>query len=102
MGEEPKPKPKAEQVDLLLELIEEAFEFDLGDPLELEKKILAVAFLLDSCSGGGNKPVNEIIAGGLAELLRNAAKDAAKLRPGAAQASRKTRNSVKRRVSRKI
>jgi hypothetical protein len=81
--QEPNPKPKTEQeIDLEHELVDAAFRAgeEHGSQLEFEKKILAVAFLLENCSGYGNEAVDDIIADGLAVVLRNAAKDAARLR----------------------
>jgi hypothetical protein len=74
------PEKKEREIDLDQELIAEAFELKAGDRLQLEKKILAVSFLLDTCSGEGNEPVDGIIAVGLAAILRGAAADAARLR----------------------
>jgi len=80
MAEQPNPKPERE-IDLEQELIDEAFEIgvELGSPIVLEKKILAVAFLLQACTGYGNESLDGHIADGLAGVLRNAAKDAARL-----------------------
>jgi len=51
---ENEPKAKAErEIDLEQEVLDEAFQSTPGDRLELEKKILSTAFLLDSCTNDG-------------------------------------------------
>jgi hypothetical protein len=81
LEEEPKSKPNAEkEIDLEQEVLDEAFQSMPGDRLDLEKKILSIAFLLESCTGEGMKPLDGIAAVGFAEILRGAAKDAARLR----------------------
>jgi hypothetical protein len=79
MAEQPNPKPERE-IDIERELVYEAFDIVPGGRLELEKKILAVAFLLESCCEEGNADLNASIALGLSEVLRLIAKDAALLR----------------------
>jgi len=72
-----KPEP---EIDLDEELVGEAFELKAGDRLQLEKKILSVAFLLEACSRGGNESIDGVIASGFAQILRGAASDVALLR----------------------
>ena len=82
MPDEPEPKPKVErEIDLDEELVAEAFEPKATgiDRLLLEKRILCVAFLLDACAEEGDAIESEV-ACGLAEILRGAAKHAARLR----------------------
>jgi len=81
MENEPKqPGPEAQRdIDIEEDVLNEAFE--AGDErLQLEKTLLATAYLLDSCSGEGAEAVDGAIAIGLAEILRGAAKSAARLR----------------------
>ena len=83
MADEPEkqPTPRAErEIDLDDELVAEAFELSAGDRRALEKKILAVAFLLEACAEEGMRQVDATLACGLAEALRSAAEDAARLR----------------------
>jgi hypothetical protein len=75
MAEQQNPKPERE-IDVERELVHETFQADAGGRLELEKKILAVAFLLDSEDGD----LDRDIAVGLAAILRGAAKEIAMLR----------------------
>lgn len=83
MENEPKGKltPGADgEIDLDHELLEEAFELKADDRLQLEKKILAVAFLLEACSREGNESIDGAAASGFAAVLRQAAEDIARLR----------------------
>lgn len=74
-------KPNAErEIDLYEQLVSDAFQLKAGDRLQLEKKLLAIAFLLDACSGEGSDEIDGIVACGLAAVLRGAAEDAALLR----------------------
>src|SRR5260370_42345408 len=78
---ENEPKAKAErEIDLEQEVLDEAFQFMPGDRLDLEKKILSIAFLLEACTGEGNEPLDGTAACGFGEGLRGAARDAARLR----------------------
>src|SRR2546429_5178759 len=78
--EEKQPAPRAQrEIDIEEDVLNEAFE--AGDErLQLEKTLLATAYLLDSCSGQGSESLDGAIAIGLAEILRGAARDAARLR----------------------
>lgn len=78
MAEQLNPKPQRE-IDLEHELVDEAFQITPGGRLELEKRILAVAYLLESCSEDGNADLNGDVAVGLAQVLRGAAKEMAML-----------------------
>ena len=77
---EPRQKEFIREIDLEKEMLEEAFQSMPGDRLDLEKKILCIAFLLEACTGEGNEPLDGAAACGFAEVLRGAAKDAARLR----------------------
>jgi len=79
MENEPKPKDEPE-IDLDFEMIDEAFLLQADDQRALEKKILSVAYLLEECSKGGYEPIDGVVAQGFAEVLRDAARDAARLR----------------------
>jgi hypothetical protein len=79
MDQEPKPRAESE-IDLDYEMIDETFLLKVDERRALEKKILSVAFLLEECSKGGNEPVDGVVAGGFAEVLRDAARDVARLR----------------------
>ncbi len=79
MEKEPKPRDDRE-IDLDEEVLNEAFQTVPGDRMDLEKKILAIAFLIESSTGGGNKPLEGAAANGFATVLRDCAEDAAKLR----------------------
>ena len=74
------PEKKEREIDLDEELISEAFELKAGDRLQLEKKILCVAFLLEACSEHHGGDIGGATAEGLAQILRGAAADAARLR----------------------
>jgi hypothetical protein len=73
-------KPSAEPpIDLDFEILDEAFLLKACDPRALQKKILSVAFLLEECSKSGNESIDGVVAQGFAEVLRDAARDAARL-----------------------
>lgn len=67
--------------------IEEAFNFyyeaDGIDwkELNLKRAALAVSFLLDFLSDGGNEPVNSLVANGLAAVLKKCADETRYVRP---------------------
>jgi hypothetical protein len=78
---EKKPRPEGEpEIDLQFELVDEAFQLQPDDRMAIEKKILAVAFLLEACTHEGNDPVDGIASCGFAQILRECARDVTGLR----------------------
>lgn len=67
--------------------IEDAFNFYYEadgiewEELNLKRAVLAVAFLLDFLSDGGNEPVDSLVANGLAAALKKCARDTGYVRP---------------------
>jgi hypothetical protein len=79
MAEQTNPKPERE-IDLEHEMVDDAFRITPGGQLELPKRILAVAYLLETSCDEGNGPLDGAIADGLAQVLRGIAKEVAMLR----------------------
>src|SRR5260370_7496369 len=73
------PERKEREIDLDEELVSEAFELKADDRLQLEKKILCVAFLLEACSEHHGGDIDGATAEGLAQILRPASSNAAPL-----------------------
>jgi hypothetical protein len=73
------PRPERD-IDLEQEVLDDAFQSVPGDRMELEKKILSVAFLIEASTGEGNTKLDATAALGFAAVLRGCAEDAAALR----------------------
>ena len=79
MDKEPEPKDERE-INLDFEMVDEAFLLKADDKLGIEKRILAVALLLEAETKEGNEDVDGVVAMGLVRILKEVARDVSQLR----------------------